>query len=193
MDVQERRITAAGSVLTTLFPAHSITILRLDRREAPGRALALHAAGAPALDEVALDGDEERDRSGTVITTPAAMIMPQSTIVALKRSLTPTGSVFELLGRDEDEGEEEIVPGQDEGEDAVAMTPGQGQAAATTYHTAVGAIRRRRPAPPPPARAGSTGRTRASSPAGRTAGRTWCTRAPGRGRVFTIPSCFTRM
>ena len=28
------------------------------------------------------------------MTTPAAMIMPQSTIVALKRSLTPTGSVF---------------------------------------------------------------------------------------------------
>ena len=31
---------------------------------------------------------------GTVIMTPAAMIMPQSTMVALKRSLTPTGSVF---------------------------------------------------------------------------------------------------
>src|SRR5882672_2932632 len=36
VDVQERRITAAGSVLTHNFPAHSITILRLDRREAPG-------------------------------------------------------------------------------------------------------------------------------------------------------------
>jgi alpha-L-arabinofuranosidase len=36
VDVQERRITAAGSVLTHSFPAHSVTILRLDRREAPG-------------------------------------------------------------------------------------------------------------------------------------------------------------
>jgi len=31
---------------------------------------------------------------GAVIITPAAMIIPQSTMVALKRSLTPTGSVL---------------------------------------------------------------------------------------------------
>jgi hypothetical protein len=85
---------------------------------------------------------------GTVIITPAAMIMPQSTIVALKRSLTPTGSVFSSSDVISTSAKRKSFQARMNVKIAAAISPGRASGS-TTYHTV-------RPLPAPSTRAASS-------------------------------------
>src|SRR5262249_35461543 len=90
------------------------------------RRLAFDAAGAPPLDEVALHGDEEgdggdgNDHAGRHDHAPVHDGGVEEVVDA-------HGQRLQLLGGDEHEGEEEVVPGEDEGEDAGGDDAGEGE------------------------------------------------------------------
>src|SRR5262249_41597882 len=85
---------------------------------------------------------------GTVMTTPAAMIIPQSTMVALKRSLTPTGSVFSSSEVMRTRAKRKSFQARMKVKMPAAMMPGRARGR-TTYHTA-------RPRPAPSTRAAAS-------------------------------------